>query len=297
MRTLKLATRGSALALTQSRMVAADLCQAWPGLRVELLEIKTTGDLNQRDSLTQIGGKGVFVKEIEQALLAGEADFAVHSLKDMPSQLPPGLTLAAPPRREDPRDALVGAAPLAQVGAGQRIGTGSLRRQVQLRALRPDLEFLDIRGNVPTRVEKWRRGDCPGGVVLACAGLARLGAASSAQAAEIHPLEAEECLPSPCQGILGLQFRSDDREVGERLAALEHSPSHLMARAERAYLAALGGDCNLPAGGLAEFEGESLRFRGVLWRDSQLRRVELRGTPAEAESLGQRAAQELLGAP
>ncbi len=292
MKYLKLGTRGSALALTQSQGVADQLMARVDGLKVELVIIKTAGDLNQRDSLASFGGKGVFVKELEQALLAGEVDFAVHSLKDMPSQLPEGLRLTDPPVRADARDALVGSAALMDVAAGQVVGTGSLRRQVQLRALRPDLEYRDVRGNVPTRVEKWRSGEYTGGVVLACAGLRRLGGLSGAADREIHPLSTKQCLPSPCQGILGLECARD--EVAECLEVLADPEAHWMMRAERAYLAALGGDCNLPAGGFARVEGQRLSFEAVLYRDDSLRRAQLEGDLDAAAELGRQAAAQML---
>ncbi len=292
MKLLKLGTRGSALALTQSQGVADQLMARVDGLRVELILIKTTGDLNQRDSLASFGGKGVFVKELEQALLQGEVDFAVHSLKDMPSQLPTGLRLSAPPARADARDALVSSAPLGKLPPGLTVGTGSLRRQVQLRALRPDLEYRDVRGNVPTRVDKWRSGEFPGGVVLACAGLQRLGEQSGAAATEIHPLSPQDCLPSPCQGILGLEYARD--EVAECLGVLADVSAGFMMAAERAFLAALGGDCNLPAGGFATVDQGRIRFEAVLWRDEQLRRAHCEGDADGATELGRRAAQELL---
>lgn len=288
-----LGTRGSALALTQSRTVASDLQSAHPDLEVQLKIIKTQGDLNQKDPLSLFGGKGVFVKEIEQALLSGEIDFAVHSLKDMPSQLPQGLSLAPPPLRADPRDAFVGNVPFFELASGATVGTGSLRRQVQLRALRPDLEYLEIRGNVPTRIEKWRRGDYTGGVVLACAGLRRLGSECGASEREIHPLSTDECVPSPCQGILGLQYRSQDHQILELLEALGHPETSRAMQAERSFLAALGGDCNLPAGGFAQVDNGSLVFRASLWTD-RLKQVTLEGPIEEAVDLGRRAALELL---
>lgn len=262
------------------------------GLRVELVVIKTTGDLNQRDPLASFGGKGVFVKELEQALLEGHVDFAVHSLKDMPSQLPTGLRLTPPPARADARDALVGSLPLTELAQGLTVGTGSLRRQVQLRALRPDLEYRDVRGNVPTRVEKWRCGEYPGGVVLACAGLERLGAQSGASVGEIHPLSTGQCLPSPCQGILGLECARD--EVAEVLSVLADPEAGVMMAAERAYLAALGGDCNLPAGGFATLQDGRLTFEAVLWRDGELRRARYQGDLDAAAELGRRAAAQML---
>ncbi len=292
MKHLKLGTRGSALALTQSQGIADQLMARVDGLQVELVVIKTTGDLNQRDALSSFGGKGVFVKELEQALLEGAVDFAVHSLKDMPSQLPTGLRLTPPPIRADARDALVGRVGLSAVGRGLVVGTGSLRRQVQLRALRPDLEYRDVRGNVPTRVEKWRSGEYAGGVVLACAGLQRLGTQSGAAEVEIHPLSTQDCLPSPCQGILGLECARD--EVAEVLGVLADAEAGLMMEAERAYLAALGGDCNLPAGGFATVKGGRMLFEAVLWRDDQLRRAQCEGDVDEAAALGRQAARQLL---
>ena len=287
---IRLGTRGSALALVQSRTTASQLEAL--GFEVELCIIKTQGDLNQRDSLSEIGGKGVFVKEIEQALLQKGIDMAVHSLKDLPSQCPGGLSLADPPRRADCRDALVGPTPIDLLPAGARVGTGSARRQSQLKLLRPDLEFADIRGNVPTRVEKWRSGQFSGGVVLACAGLERLGPGQSGVAEhELHPLSVEQCLPSPCQGILGLQYRSEDLAVGEALAALRHSETALCCRAERAFLESLGGDCNLPAAGLAEVTASGLLFRGRLWWQSEMRSCQLEGD--HPESLGRQAAAQL----
>lgn len=292
MKHLKLGTRGSALAVTQSQAVADQLMALVDGLRVELVLIKTTGDLNQRDPLASFGGKGVFVKELEQALLEGQVDFAVHSLKDMPSQLPAGLRLTAPPARADARDALVGSEALAELAPGLTVGTGSLRRQVQLRSLRPDLQYQDVRGNVPTRVDKWRSGEYPGGVVLACAGLQRLGAQSGASATEIHPLSTQECLPSPCQGILGLECARHD--VAEVLAVLADPAAAVMMEAERAYLAALGGDCNLPAGGYATLQGGRLVFEAVLWSEGQLRRARLEGDLDAGAELGRQAAARLL---
>lgn len=282
------------MALTQSGHVAKQLGAAHPEVEVELVVIKTTGDLNQRDPLSQLGGKGVFVKEIETALLDGSIDFAVHSLKDMPSQMPAGLTLAPPPERVDARDALVGSVPLAQLAPGSQVGTGSLRRQVQLRHLRPDVEYVDIRGNVPTRVDKWRNGTYAGGVVLACAGLSRLAEQSGAGPDEVHPLSVDDCVPSPCQGILGLQYRENDTATADFLRALEHAPTARAAEAERAFLAALGGDCNLPAGGYATVDGEHIRFHGVLWRGERLEHAVAEGSSAEAAILGARVAHILL---
>jgi len=285
----RLGTRASALARTQSQMIADQLCAAWPGLTVELVFIKTTGDLNRVDPLGTLGGKGVFTREIETALLDSSVDLAVHSLKDLPSELPEGLCLGATPRRADARDALVGPAPLLQLPAGAIVGTGSQRRQAQLRALRSDLEYRDIRGNVPTRIEKWRAGPYTGGVVLAMAGLERL----SLVGPDVHALEDEHCLCAPCQGILGLECRRGDEETLKILQALEDPQAAWEALAERAYLTELEGGCNLPAGARARCT-DTLSLEAVLQGDDgTLRRMVLQGRPEEAARLGQEAARAL----
>jgi hydroxymethylbilane synthase len=289
----KLATRGSALARVQSQWVADKIMNCWPEITVELVFIKTLGDVNLDSSLASLGGKGIFTKEIEQALLDEHVDFAVHSLKDLPSQLPEGLTLGATPVREDPRDALVGPLPIEELPDGASVGTGSLRRQVQLRTLRPQLAFEDIRGNVPTRIDKWRMGHFSGGVVLALAGLTRLGELAGAGIEEIHPLEVEQCMPAPCQGILGIECREGDEAALSLLAGLADPAAGWAATAERAFLRELGGGCNLPAGALAEVVDSRIRFRALLEVDGQLQRVDLQGSADEAADLGRRAADQL----
>lgn len=284
---MRLGTRSSALARTQSQWVADRLMEAWPDLQVELVFIKTTGDLNQVDPLGTFGGKGVFTREIEVALIEKEIDFAVHSLKDLPSVLPPGLRLASVPARADCRDALVGPGPIGTLSPGMVVGTGSQRRQVQLKAVRPDLEFRDIRGNVPTRIEKWRHGPYNGGVVLAMAGLERLGLLGP----EVFPLEPELCLSAPCQGILGLECRQDDERTLGLLQTLENPRAAVEARAERAFLAELEGNCSLPAGCLARYDGGRLRVEGML----HMQRFSLDGSGADAERLGREVAQRLKG--
>ena len=289
----KLATRASALARVQSQWIADHVMKLWPDYWVELVFLKTRGDLQTDAPLGTLGGKGVFTKEIEQALLDGEADFAVHSLKDLPVQLPDGLILATVPHREDPRDALVGSDDLMALPDGAVVGTGSLRRQVQLKALRPQLVFEDIRGNVPTRIDKWRMGHYAGGVVLAMAGLSRLGELAGAMPEEIYALAPEQCMPAPCQGILGIECRADDRLTLDLLAGLNDQKASWAATAERAFLSELGGGCNLPAGALAEYLDPDLRFRAFLERDGKLNYVDLRGSTAEAADLGKRAADQL----
>lgn len=295
----KLGTRGSALARTQSQWVADQLMFLEPEIKVELVIIKTTGDMNQTDPLGTLGGKGVFTREIEQAVLAGEIDFAVHSLKDLPTTLPEGLILGCTPAREDCRDALVGHLSLHELPPGAVVGTGSLRRQIQLKALRPDLEFKDIRGNVPTRIEKWRRGDYSGGVVLAMAGLARLGKLSGASAQEIHPLSVEDCIPAPCQGILGIECREGDTDTLELLNQFQDVTAQLESVAERAFLAALGGGCDLPAAALARVSRTELKMVAAFQPEGgTLQRLHLDGEVKAARLLGSELARRLReGAP
>lgn len=292
---LKLGTRASALARTQSQWIATQLEQRWveEGLKVELVFIKTTGDIQREAPLGSLGGKGVFTREIETALLEGSIDFAVHSLKDLPTSLPDGLMLGAVPEREDPRDALVGPSPILELAAGMAIGTGSNRRQQQLQRLRPDLSFNDIRGNVPTRIEKWRSQQYPGGVVLAMAGLKRLGELSGASDSEIHPLSLQECVPAPCQGILGIECRQGDERTLRLLARLNDEQASVQATAERSFLQALGGGCNLPAGAFAQVNGDQLHLVGFLADEKSHLNLHLDGPAAQAAELGAELAQRL----
>ncbi|MBV8897650.1 MAG: hydroxymethylbilane synthase [Acidobacteriaceae bacterium] len=240
---LTLGSRGSALALWQARHISALLKEIAVDTRIEI--IKTTGDHLQTASLTQAGGKGLFTKEIEQALLERSIDVAVHSLKDLPTQTTPGLAIAAVPEREDPRDALVGST-LASLKRGARVGTSSGRRAAQLRHLRPDLQIEPIRGNVDTRLRKLKEGQFDA-IVLAAAGLKRLGFES--EIAEI--LSPDQICPAPGQGALGIQTRAEDA-AQEICGALNDEVSRLAVEAERAVLAGLGGGCQLPVGVFAE---------------------------------------------
>ena len=300
MATLRIGTRRSALALWQAEHIAARLLEAHPGLSVELVKMTTRGDQFLRAPLSEIGGKGLFTREIEEALLRGEVDLAVHSLKDMPADLAPGLALAAPPTREDPRDALCsdGARPLSALPEGARIGTSSLRRATQLRLLRPDLRIESTRGNVPTRLSKLDRNGLEGGldgVVLAAAGLRRLGL----EARIGQRFEVSEMVPSVGQGILGLERRADDARVAELLAPLGDAATDACARAERALLASLGAGCTVPLGGHAVLKGQRLRLVGLLIDPATgaRQRVEGEGPLAEAEALGQRLGASLLSGP
>ena len=286
-------TRGSRLALRQTELVVQSLRAHHPQLQFRLREVRTEGDRRARASLSRIGGQGVFVRELEAVVARGEVDLAVHSLKDVPAELAPGLTLAAIPHRGDPRDALVSrnGATLATLPAGARVGTGSGRRAVQLRARRSDLTPVDIRGNVDTRIRKVEEGQVDA-VVLAAAGLERLGLLT--RAAEVLPLEV--MLPAVGQGALAVEARADDGGVLALLRAIDHRESRLACRAERAFLRRLGGGCRLPFGALAVVEGEVVRARGFISDAEGARffRAEASGPAAEAESIGVRLAERLL---
>ncbi len=294
--TVRIGTRGSKLALTQSRWVAARLKERSKEHEVELVVIKTTGDRDQTSALNKFAGKGIFTKEIEAELLAGNIDLAVHSLKDLPTELPEGLALAPPPAREDPRDAVVASVPLKDLPLGAVVGTGSARRRAQLQAVRPDLEFREIRGNVPTRVRKWREGQYDA-VVLAAAGVARLGLeVAGLIESEFHILDYEQCIPAPCQGILGLEIREGDDQVLELLGSLTDTEANLQARAERAFLRELGGGCHLPAGAIALPGVHDLAVHAYLYTEEQgHQRFVSTGRPRHAESLGAEAARALKG--
>jgi hydroxymethylbilane synthase len=293
MTTLRVATRASELALAQARGVADRLERAL-GRRVDLVPLKTEGDRLASVSLAKLGGKGLFVREIEAALLEGRADFAVHSAKDLPAALPDALALVAFPERGDPRDALVSrerGATRASLGAGARVGTGSLRRASQLLARRPDLVIVPLRGNVPTRLRKLESGDLDA-VVLACAGLDRLGLAERID----ERIAPEDLLPAVGQGVLALEARRDDA-LAREAAAITHSETQECVIAERAVLVRLGADCNVPLAAYAQRTPRgSLRLRALLAASDGARilRAELEGTPGEAAALGTRAAEQIL---
>jgi hydroxymethylbilane synthase len=258
---IRLATRGSDLAITQSRAMAKRI-ESELGVEVALVPIKTTGDRIQDVSLAKIGGKGLFVKEIEEALLEGRADIAVHSAKDLPAAVPDGLSLVAYPERADPRDALVGRDPgatLADLPAGARVGTGSVRRVALLLASRPDLEIVPLRGNVPTRLRKIEEESLDA-VVLASAGLDRLGLSDRIG----ERISTDVMLPAVAQGILAIEGRSDD-SISRDVAALACPQAAVSAAAERAFMIGLAGDCNVPLAALAEPDGQGgLRLRALL---------------------------------
>jgi hydroxymethylbilane synthase len=291
---IRVATRGSELALTQARQVARRI-ELELGAETQLVILKTTGDRLQDVSLAKLGGKGLFVKEIEEALLDGRADVAVHSAKDLPAAIPPGLEFAAYPERADPRDALVGreqGAALATLARGARVGTGSVRRAAQLRAYRPDLEIVPLRGNVPTRLRKLEEQGLDA-VILACAGLERLGLAERID----ERIAPEILLPAVAQGVLALEARVGD-PVARDLGALNDARAASSAAAERGFLIRLGGDCNVPLAALAEqTQSGGLRLRALLAAKDGRRilRYQAEGRPAEAASLGVAAAEAILG--
>jgi len=288
---VRVATRASELALAQARLVAAGL-EAALGVRVELVPLTTAGD-RIRGPLARLGGKGLFVKEIEAALLDGRADLAVHSAKDLPAEIDPALELVAFPERADPRDALAARARGASLDAlprGARVGTGSLRRTAQLRQARPDLEVVPLRGNVPTRLRRVESGGLDA-VVLACAGLERLGLADRID----ERLAPERMLPAVAQGALAVEARRGD-PIGRDAAALDHAETAERVRAERACLAALGADCSVPLAAFAERVGARLSLRALLASTdgARLVRAQAEAPAAEAEALGRGVAERLL---
>lgn len=260
-RKLVVATRKSALALAQSRAFVARLRALHPELELEELTLTTTGDAVQDRALAEIGGKGLFVKEIEEALLDGRADIAIHSLKDVPPRLLPSLSIECVPEREDPRDVLVSRSgrPLAELPPGSRVGTGSLRRRVQLLAFRRDLEVVPIRGNVDTRLRKCESGELDA-VVLARAGLNRLGLAAKAT----ESIAPEVMLPAVAQGALGIEQRADDEEVTQLLSPLSHPDTKILVSAERGVMHAVAGNCTTPVAAFGVRRGDALHLRAFL---------------------------------
>ena len=290
---LVIGTRGSALARWQSEHIADALRAAHPGLEVSLTIIVTEGDRFQSGPLVEVGGKAVWVKEIEVALAEGQVDLAVHSLKDVPAELAQGLALVAIPTRADPRDALVSrtGADLAGLAPGARVGTSSLRRVCQLRARRPDLQIEVLRGNVDTRLRKVAEGVVDA-AVLACAGLDRLGHADRI-AERIPP---EVMLPAIGQGALALEGRAHDQRIRALTLSLSDRAAELTVAAERALLAGLGGSCRTPLGGQAVITGDRMRVTGLVGRPdaSEILREQVEGPATDALALGSDLARRLL---
>jgi hydroxymethylbilane synthase len=292
-RRVRLGTRGSALARAQAELVRDALLVAHPGLVVDVEYIRTSGDRLQQGPLAAAGGKGLFVKEIEQALAAATIDLAVHSSKDLPATIGPGLVIAAVPERADPRDVLVSHAPggLDGLAAGARLGTASVRRRAQVLARRRDLEVVVLRGNVDTRLRRWRAGDFDA-ILLAAAGLARLGVTEPAA----RPIEPDVLLPAVGQGALALECRADDAATRALLSALDHAPSARALAAERAFLQGIGGDCNTPLAAYATVRDGRLALRaqvsdldGTRWLEDAIE-----GPAGDAAALGRALAERLL---
>jgi len=260
---------------------------------VEVVPIKTRGDRMQNVSLIEIGGKGVFVKEIEEALLRGDISMAVHSMKDVPAEIPGGLVIGAVPEREDPRDVLVsrGGRKIERLARGARIGTGSLRRGMQIRALMPDIEIVPIRGNIDTRIRKIATENLDG-IILAAAAMKRIG-----RAAEISQyLPVEVMMPAVGQGVLGIEVREDDRKVRDLVDSLNHPDTAVESAAERAFLKCLAGGCQVPIAGIARKEGDALIMKGLVGSVNGAIRIadEMRGNSLDAEEIGCVLAENIL---
>lgn len=291
---VRIASRGSPLALWQANWVRDALLASDRGLEVEIVVVRTTGDRVLDTPLSRIGDRGLFTKEIDNAVLGGDAEIAVHSLKDLPTTVTAGLALVAISPREDPRDVLVGpaGAPLTieALAEGARVGTSSLRRRAQLRALRPDVEVLDLRGNLNTRLARLDAGDYDA-ILLAAAGVIRLGWAERIS----EWLDPERWLPAVGQGALAVVARADDARTAERLSVLHDVSTGCAVAAERALLRELEGGCQIPVGALATVHGEEMRLAGLVASldGSRVIRRSLDGTISEAETLGHRVAAAL----
>jgi hydroxymethylbilane synthase len=290
---ITIGTRASKLALVQAEIVRAALIQANPGLQVGLEHITTQGDTNQHSPLSRIGGNGLFVTQIEAALRAGQVDLAVHSAKDLPSSLPPDMALAAFLPRADPRDVLVSreGAWLAELPAGARVGTSSPRRTWLLRALRPDLEIVDIRGNVDTRLRKLREGQYEA-IVLAAAGLERLNLLDCVT----EWFDPQIMVPAVAQGALAVEVRSDDELMLQLAAPLNDPDTSIAVRAERTFLSTIGGGCSLPIGAYATLDGDTLHISGMIGWDSpngRIARAEHHSSASDPEGAGAALAGKL----
>ncbi len=290
---LRVGTWGSRLALAQSVWVKGEIETKHPDVQVELVKIKTMGDKILGTSLSQIGGKGLFVKEIEDALLKKEVDLAVHSIKDVPAELPEGLQISLFPEREDPRDALVSIddKTLTELPKGSSVGTSSLRRSAQLLHVRPDFKVVPLRGNVDTRLRKLESGDLQA-IILATAGLRRLGL--SDRISQILP--PEQMLPAIGQGALGLEIRGDDETAQKLLGFMNHEPTEVTVRAERAFLKELEGGCQVPIAAYGRLDGDSVTLQGLVAEldGSRVLRDVISGHKEKSEEIGLTLARRLL---
>ncbi len=294
-KTLRLATRKSALALVQSNWVKEEIAKYWPEINVDIVKFTTKGDKILDVPLAQVGGKGLFVKEIEDALLKGKADIAVHSLKDVPAELPEGLQVNIFPRRNDPRDALISrdGLRLQELPKGARIGTSSLRRMAQLRNKRPDFEVISLRGNIDTRLRKLDEGQYDA-IILAAAGLRRAGR----QQRIVQLLEPEVMLPAVGQGALGIEVRSTDTEVKQILDSIHHKETSICVRAERAFLLRLEGGCQVPIGAFGQIKGQTLELEGMVGDVAGIKiiRMKKQGVIDQPEILGTILGEKILAA-
>jgi len=290
---LRIGSRGSRLALLQAEFIRSLIKSKFPEITTELHIIRTTGDKILDSQLSEIGGKGVFVKEIEDALIRNEIDIAVHSMKDLPTILPNGLTIGAVAERHDPRDVLVSKNDIKfnELPKGAKVGTSSLRRQAQLLNLRPDLQILPLRGNVDTRVRKVRSEGLDS-AVLALAGLERMGFKD--EIAEIFPVDV--LVPAPGQGALAVECREDDREINDIIFQINHKESSISASAERAFLAELGGGCQVPVGCYARIKKDRINILGLIASTDgrEIIREEIDGSVEIHQALGRELALIIL---
>lgn len=286
-------TRGSRLALRQTEEVLNCLRSLYPDIKFVVHRIKTKGDRVRSVPLPRVGGKGLFIKEIDEALLAGEIDLAVHSFKDLPTELLPGLEVVAFTPRLDPRDVLVtrGDGSLEKLPPGTVLGTSSPRRAAQIKAVRPDLVLCPLRGNLDTRLRKVMQGEV-GGAILAAAGLIRMGW----QSYITEYLSPEVCIPAVGQGALAVEVRSEDLEIRELLRPLDHTPTRLAISAERAFLRHLGGGCHVPIAALGQVEGNRLYLTGMIAFPSgdRILRARMEGEASAPEELGKRLGEQIL---
>jgi hydroxymethylbilane synthase len=291
MRKVVVGSRGSRLALIQTESVVSELKKANPGCEIGVSKVVTQGDRDRRSSFDRMGGVGVFVKELEEALLEARIDLAVHSLKDVPSEIPQGLRLLAVTKRLDPRDVLVAKLKLKELASGARIGSGSLRRAVQLHQYRPDLEVRSIRGNIDTRLRKVASGEFDG-VIVAAAALLRLGWED--RITEYLPLE--YFLPAVGQGALVIEARAGDKGTAELVLPINHLPTWQSVTAERAFLRALGGGCRAPIAALGIMDDTSLRLDGMVAdvNGARILHASEQGSAMSPEEVGERLAQKIL---
>jgi len=286
-------TRGSDLALVQARWVSTRLQKLYSDISVEIVPIKTRGDRIQNVLLHEIGGKGIFVKEVEDALLKGDIDIAVHSMKDVPVDLPDGLTMGAIPEREDPRDVLIsrGGTQMENLPKGARLGTGSLRRGMQIRNLMPDMEIVPVRGNIDTRIKKIVTENLDG-IIIAAAGMKRMG--RGREISQYMPLDV--MMPSVGQGVLGIELREDNRKIADLISPLNHPDTVVEVSAERAFLRRLEGGCQVPIAGIAQKDGDDLVIKGLVGSvdGKTIIADEVRGGCSDSEQIGSTLAENIL---